>query len=322
MHLTLTAHNIYTFRKGFKTSHLSKTFREALQVAQSLGIQLLWIDALCILQSGEGHVEDWQSHLTEMAVIYTNCILNITVDHGQNAEAGCFMSRDADTIKACIIEVPPVARRSTTRSPAQEERYLSDECYLIDTLFWHDLLRTPLVDRGWVYQERLLSPRIIHFGNTQLVWECTELMACETFTMGPIDKSPNGAIPFSSHGSSSYEWFTTVEAYSKTSLTNLQDKLPAIAGIAKRVSTGRAARYGAGLFLCNLPKCLLWKYVGGPLGGVVTPYRAPSWSWASREDEVSFNLARIAGMAAYRETLLVLTISFLSILTEGIRLPN
>jgi len=40
-----------------------------------------------------------------MSEIYANCVLNISVDHGTNAEAGCFVSRDPDTVKPCIVQL-------------------------------------------------------------------------------------------------------------------------------------------------------------------------------------------------------------------------
>ncbi|KIM94457.1 hypothetical protein OIDMADRAFT_77980, partial [Oidiodendron maius Zn] len=289
-HLTLTTNNIDALRRGFKTSHLAKTFREAIQVAQLLGLHLLWIDALCILQSGDGHVEDWQNHLVEMAEIYANCVLNIAVDHGESAEAGCFVSRDGDSIRPCIFDISLLAHRTMNTYPELEQPHPLDTYHVIDKRFWSDLLsENPLISRGWVHQERLLSPRILHFGKKQLAWECKGLLACETFHTEQKYIIPGGRIPFSFNGSTSGRWYKVVEAYSATSLTNLQDKLPAIAGIAKRVAIERSAKYAAGMFLSDFPESLLWYYNDGPLGGVVTPYRAPSWSWASREGKVSFN---------------------------------
>jgi hypothetical protein len=37
----------------------------------------------------------------------------------------------------------------------------------------------PLLQRGWVYQERYLSPRVLHFLNNELMWECNDMNACE-----------------------------------------------------------------------------------------------------------------------------------------------
>jgi hypothetical protein len=51
--------------------------------------------------------------------------------------------------------------------------------------FWsNSLLDTPLHNRGWVLQERLLSPRTIHFGQEQIFWECRCEMACEAYPKG------------------------------------------------------------------------------------------------------------------------------------------
>jgi hypothetical protein len=35
--------------------------------------------------------------------------------------------------------------------------------------------------RGWVLQERVLSPRVLHFSREQVFWECRQLRACESF---------------------------------------------------------------------------------------------------------------------------------------------
>jgi hypothetical protein len=37
----------------------------------------------------------------------------------------------------------------------------------------------PLLARGWVYQERLLCPRVVHFIQTEIRWECRALKRCE-----------------------------------------------------------------------------------------------------------------------------------------------
>lgn len=43
---------------------------------------------------------------------------------------------------------------------------------------------SPLNRRAWVLQKRYLSPRIIHFGETQVLWECKSRDCCETFPEG------------------------------------------------------------------------------------------------------------------------------------------
>jgi len=46
------------------------------------------------------------------------------------------------------------------------------------------LTREPLNQRAWVLQERVLSPRVLHFDRRQLFWECRQFVACETYHQG------------------------------------------------------------------------------------------------------------------------------------------
>ena len=114
-------------------------------------------------------------------------------------------------------------------------------------------------------------------------------MACETYPLGTADNAwKEVQFPFSTHSHTPLKWFTAIEQYSTTALTRQEDKLPAIAGIAKRECLGRNPDYAAGLLVADLPRCLTWSYDGKFSGGIVTPYRAQSWSWASREGKIRF----------------------------------
>lgn len=81
-------------------------------------------------------------------------------------------------------------------------------------------------------------------------------------------------------------WQQIVEAYSGRLLTFEQDKLPAIAGIARYFSYANAKKddvYLAGLWKSQLPGSLLWLHWLPADMTAFKPeqYRAPSWSWAS-----------------------------------------
>lgn len=47
-----------------------------------------------------------------------------------------------------------------------------------------ELNHAPLNQRAWVLQERLLAPRVLHFGPEQLTWECKEIDCAESFPAG------------------------------------------------------------------------------------------------------------------------------------------
>ncbi len=56
---------------------------------------------------------------------------------------------------------------------------------LINPDFWRERVTDAQVNtRGWVLQERVLAPRVLHFGFDQLLWECCELSTSEEFPEG------------------------------------------------------------------------------------------------------------------------------------------
>ena len=82
-----------------------------------------------------------------------------------------------------------------------------------------------------------------------------------------------------------------VSEYSHLALSVECDCLPAIAGLARQTETCKTGKYLAGLREDSLAEDLLWR-VDEPLQGRSQrrpkSYRAPTWSWASVNGEVSF----------------------------------
>jgi hypothetical protein len=290
---------------GIEVSELAKTFRDAIAIVTALHISLLWIDSLCILQSGPGAEDDWQKHLREMSTIYSNCWINIAADSGESAEDGCFMTRDPDTIKPLIFNMPdttdalmPVATVSDTTDASTPVATAPEENarLVFRRDFWtHSLINTPLFKRGWVHQERLLSRRILRFSTKQLFWECQALRACETFPRGIPQGMRTESVPFSTQEVRNdpswrrglHVWFDIVESYSMASITNPADKLAAISGVAESACRASGTGYVAGLLENSLPISLYWKR-GGLSVLKVAQYRAPSWSWASCDGWIRF----------------------------------
>ena len=275
-HLKLTPRTEDALRNGKSAVALARTFSDAIYVCDQLRIRHLWIDSLCIIQEGPEHAADWQRHLTEMCRIYEHCTLNISADQGEDAEAGCFTHRNVEHVKPCIVDL---------KHPSGSE-YLG----LYEFSFWNDqVLHCPLIKRGWVLQERLLAPRVLRFGKTQLFWECTSLCACETFPAGwPAQNSQlmplSKAIPHENE-----RWQSIVEIFSGSNLSNRHDKLPAIGGVAERICRQQNPQYCAGLIRNSLPGALLWRRTTKTyLIRSIDPYTAPSWSWASCDGQVTF----------------------------------
>jgi Heterokaryon incompatibility protein (HET) len=62
-------------RLGFTIGGIPATFRDAVLVTQTLGVQYLWIDSLCIIQ---GDMADLAQELSMMGDVYANSYVSIT----------------------------------------------------------------------------------------------------------------------------------------------------------------------------------------------------------------------------------------------------
>jgi hypothetical protein len=77
------------------------------------------------------------------------------------------------------------------------------------------------------------------------------------------------------------QWDNVVMAYTKCNLTEEQDKLIAISGLAESFRTKTKDEYLAGLWRRVLPYQLLWRVKQPHLTSRPQRYVAPSWSWAA-----------------------------------------
>ncbi|SPJ72403.1 uncharacterized protein FTOL_02131 [Fusarium torulosum] len=257
-------------------------FRHAVHVTRALGFRYIWIDALCIMQDEESEKTVEIMHMDE---IYCNSMLNISATEGRVHE-GLVFDRKALYINPCRATV----RISETQEDVRLEAFPKK---------WR--LRPsegPLNKRGWVFQERTLAPRIVHFTKDQVFWECYSLEASEVLPHGVPDQSSThfdksvGIISTSSNIQQvKLRWYELVEEYSQTSLSYPEDRLLAISAVAKRFCSTMCLRppdYLAGMWKDDLPQSMLWSQdsLPGRSGPEPTSIEremrnAPSWSWAS-----------------------------------------
>lgn len=90
----------------------------------------------------------------------------------------------------------------------------------------------PLFNRAWVFQERILSPRLIYLAKEQLYWECATWFISED---GRESKktSYHGGVLKNSNADPKTAWLAAVAEYSKLKLTYESDRLPAISARQK-----------------------------------------------------------------------------------------
>lgn len=159
----------------------------------------------------------------------------------------------------------------------------------------HSTARLPLMQRSWVFQERLLSPRFLHFGEQELIWECMERIACECGRMRIDDPLYEGWLEpkHRSHptfigedlerdtNKASRAWQSAVTDYSRLQLTYPSDIFPAISGIAKNFREITAWEYIAGMWKETLIIDLIWTVKSPEHVCRCEEWRAPTFSWAS-----------------------------------------
>jgi hypothetical protein len=140
-------------------------------------------------------------------------------------------------------------------------------------------------------QERCLSRRTLHFARDMLYWECAEDNCSEIHPRTWPEQNHFYAFqsPYPKYRLEITDWPILVRRYSNAKLTNLTDKLVAIAGIAKAVRHEDAGEYIAGMWRRNLELQLCWKTIllERPESVENVPYIAPTWSWASVNDGVT-----------------------------------
>jgi hypothetical protein len=142
--------------QGIALSVLPKTIQDAVTVTRRLGLQYLWVDALCIKQDSE---EDWASESSKMGDIYGNATITIAAAGGSTCNTGCFIqdssntARLLDKIRLCLPD------RSIGTISLDVQINLNPQ-------------KDPLNQRAWALQERLLSPRLLTYGSGKLLWQC------------------------------------------------------------------------------------------------------------------------------------------------------
>lgn len=301
----LQKENQMSLEREIPTTKLRKVFRDAIQLTRSIGIQYLWIDALCIIQDSEA---DWTREAAMMSAVYANGTCNLAATSFVDGDNGLFVTRQPAPLQPILVDIADDIYFD------EDLAFQRGQYHLVEANTWgEDIEYAPLNERGWVMQERMLSPRSLHFGTRQLFWECYEMEACEVFPTGlpsqmqrsnakkllsgflstaPLDHPPSthlmtrSAAKISRSQESRTLWCEIVDQYTKRHLTKGTDKLVAIAGLAAAMRVILGSRYLAGLWEDDFINQLIWSVDSAEVQPRPGAYRCPSWSWASVDSRV------------------------------------
>jgi hypothetical protein len=291
---TTTQRSLKSHLNRLPFEKLSVCFKDAIKITRQLGFQYLWIDALCIIQDSPSEMQDECLHMKD---IYRNRAVMLAADRVENSKDGLYPAR-------LESQSTPMPFRDTNGQQASQWILSNRQ----PAAFGSDVIHGTLNSRGWTLQERILAPRILHFGKSQLHWECRTSIwwektdfKCEFYTPIVLDEAREMMTAMTrkklrtvstrdiagiSNGCTHYTtWYDLVSAYSCRQLTFLGDRLIAILGLADFCAEIVQDRFVWGLWRQDLPAGLLWAVQAtGPL----TRLAAPSWSWASIDGELTF----------------------------------
>ncbi|KAB8226925.1 HET domain-containing protein [Aspergillus alliaceus] len=284
-----TKRNLEETKAYISYMSLSKTFRDAVDICKWLDVPYLWVDSICIVQDDPG---DWIDQATAMGSIYEGAYVTIAAHFDPNGttDDGCCLNRRGFS---------EIVLNDATGTPFSTFIKWSDS---------HDISKPQgLMSRAWCIQERLLSPRVLHFRQGEVIFECSMESKCECGTLGiqletmyhyklkapekrliwdnHITESPPGSNIGTDVYSAWGKWRAVVRLYSAANLTVETDRLPALSGLAQRSPKRIFGDYIAGLWSNDLPKGLLRGY--GVRGKVSRAQlsTAPSFCWTSLHGE-------------------------------------
>ncbi|KAK3941118.1 heterokaryon incompatibility protein-domain-containing protein [Diplogelasinospora grovesii] len=283
-HLTTTTSNLGDHLLALP-GRLPQTISDAIEVCRKIGIRYLWVDALCIIQDDDG---DKLDQIANMRSIFKESTLTIVAASAGKATDG-FLTNEKQCLKP-IAQLPIFVNEST-----------SGTVYLGSDKRGHPYLDAePLFERGWAFQELLLSPRIILFDSYQVslktvgsdfrpVVETLYDLVGKTLARRMDEWSESDRKEHQAQ-----IWRIIIEQYSTKDLTFFEDRLPALAGIAADLAKVWNDVYIAGFWGKTIVQYLGWhrsRMREGPdFGGIDVTKRhgVPSWSWVSVPYGVDF----------------------------------
>ncbi|KAE9376277.1 HET-domain-containing protein, partial [Stipitochalara longipes BDJ] len=257
-----TKSNIVALAEEISSESLSQTAQDAIRVTRKLGIRYLWIDALCIIQDDD---DDKKRELRVMGNIYKDATLTISASSSIGAASGF---AKAEPPQGCELPfyLPDGTMGSVVAVPSQ----------LVIPYFHKPTLHS----RGWTFQERMLSRRLLIFVNGELKWQCPSSSLENSYNWESdewqttdsedsfgqaflqLDFSHQPLACFSAQITNTDGdsfWADTVKEYSSRIFTKPEDRLPAIAGIIQSLENSCGDTCVAGLWRSRLAQDLYWE---------------------------------------------------------------
>lgn len=249
-------------------TRISKTVSDAISLCRELGERYLWVDTLCIIQDSPRD-KMWQ--IGRMGRIYRGAVLTIVAAAGDDADAG-------------------LALTSLLSEEREGEKMEVD----VDEEFEKEIKGCKWDTRGWTFQEKVLSTRMLIFTKHTIFFRCSSSLFSPTFIPRPsLDTQPQSQPdpPILDPDSELVMYTRLVEQYSTRNLSFQSDALKAFSGIQGLFTTlnqkSNTFTYGLPVSAFDFAFCWSVKTHRPSLRRL----EFPSWSWVGWQQEVSYEHA-------------------------------
>jgi hypothetical protein len=269
--VTLKESNVEEFQEGIDQNVLHATFRDAIDITRRSHCQYIWIDSLCIIQDAS---EDITQDILSMDQVYVNAALNISATNAKTGVEPLIMERCAQH------DVDPIYLTKNGVTVSFSKSFSLDLGPEIG----------PLSTRGWVLQESILATRNLHLTSFGMRWQCQGYAGVQDRTNPHLSRASNIRMGMKKSENGWRDWGEIVTDFTGRSLTERNDILAAINGVASFMGTKLGTDYLTGHWRHSLHYDLLWErnLTSG------RPYKynpeldIPTWSWACVEGQVKY----------------------------------
>lgn len=309
---------------GFDAGLLHYTIKDACELCKRLGFRYLWVDALvsrntgsdqkseatnlpgiiqCIFQ-GEGG--DWHIEAQNIASIYFNAVVTIAAVDGSKLGAASSLKPglyDEEALQSSLSKItePSCLTNELVYEALQESGNFASRA--------HGELDT----RGWAFQEKILSRRIISITKEGIFWDCLRYSASDRrplcilgdFSPGfrDVDDRKFKVMLLAPHSSAMpatlpkqecyWHWRKAVKEYTGRVLTSNRDRHIALAGITAKFCSVLDDECVLGIWRNDALRSLLWSLDTANEGNTTASegtIKGPSWSWVSICEPIRYSL--------------------------------
>lgn len=281
----LDSSNLAQFRSNIPLTSAKLAIRDAVWLCAETKVKYLWVDSLCILQDDS---VECSAEIATMDQIYGLSVCTIAAAGAIDKGSSLFGIPHPLDVFSHTFSLPQFGGQSLTFLLRPDWRFYD-----------RNLKHSVLSQRGWIFQERFLSPRTLYCCKEQLHWECRSERASEAFPEGISREEQN--MPVATFGRISVRtlarqwdsdrtektpklmmdlWARIVLEYTSCEMTFTRDRLRGLEGVIAYCRRLFRDDCIAGIWRSTLPQALLWRSSERKQRDYLSAV-APSWSWAS-----------------------------------------